>query len=488
MMTSAALQPIPGGREPARDAEAEFAFDTWHADRLGIVRRRSPTKIHFEPIGQLWLRETVKRWAKFRLGTGASFGTLCSEAQAMGWFSRFLTEQHPEVVGGAGLTRRLLEHYLSWLASSTLGESTRRTYLGFLHNFLESCRRHSWLAGLPPDANIYFDELLRRPRPAPRFIDEFVMAQLEDPANLVRLPDDTTRHLVVLLIETGLRSSDALNLPFNPLLADSAGWPCLRYYNAKIAEDQLIPLSPSAAETIRAQQAHLRDRSPDRDLTWLFPRPRGDPAAAKPFSYHTFRDRLTAWQQAIGLHDEAGAPVHVTAHQFRHTLGTRMINDGVPQHVIQRLLGHTTAQMTARYAHIHDTTLREAFDDYQRRRVDISGQRLAYDPIATTADAEWIKHNLARIAASLPNGYCGRPPQQDCPHPNACLTCPDFQTTPEFLPLHRRQRDDTLVLLTAAEQAGKTRLAETHRQVASNIGHIIDALEAIEQEPTPDAR
>ncbi len=51
MMTSAALQPIPGGREPARDAEAEFAFDTWHADRLGIVRRRSPTKIHFEPVG-----------------------------------------------------------------------------------------------------------------------------------------------------------------------------------------------------------------------------------------------------------------------------------------------------------------------------------------------------------------------------------------------------------------------------------------------------
>jgi hypothetical protein len=43
------------------------------------------------------------------------------------------------------------------------------------------------------------------------------------------------------------------------------------------------------------------------------------------------------------------------------------------------------------------------------------------------------------------------------------------------------------VLLTAAEQAGKTRLADTHRQVASNIGHIIDALEAIEQEPSPDA-
>jgi integrase len=356
MSTAAALKMVPGGREPARDAEAELALDTWHAERLGIVRRRSPTKIHFGPVSQPWLRETVKRWARFRLGTGASFGTLCSEVQGMGWFSRFLTEQHSEVGGGAGLTRGLLEHYLSWLASATLGESTRRTYLGFLHNFLESCRRHGWLAGLPADANIYFDELLRRPRPAPRFIDEFVMAQLEDPVNLAKLPEPTTRHLVELLIETGLRSGDALSLPFNPMLSDGAGWPCLRYFNAKIAEDQLVPLSPAGAETIRAQQAHLRDRSPDRDPLWLFPRPRGDPAEVGPFSYHTFRTRFTAWQHTIGLRDEAGAPVHVTAHQFRHTLGTRMINDGVPQHVIQRLLGHTTAQMTARYAHIHGTT------------------------------------------------------------------------------------------------------------------------------------
>ena len=40
--------------------------------------------------------------------------------------------------------------------------------------------------------------------------------------------------------------------------------------------------------------------------------------------------------------------MRVTAHQFRHTLGTWMINNGVSQHVVQRLLGHTSPQMTAR--------------------------------------------------------------------------------------------------------------------------------------------
>jgi len=114
-----------------------------------------------------------------------------------------------------------------------------------------------------------------------------------------------------------------------------------------------------------------------------------------------------------------------------------------------------------------------AFDDYQRRRVDISGHRLDFDPDAPTADAEWVKHTLARVQASLRNGYCGRPPQQDCPHPNACLTCPDFQTTPKFLPLHRRQHDDTMQLIDLAERNGNARLAANHRQVATNLSRVI---------------
>ena len=79
--------------------------------------------------------------------------------------------------------------------------------------------------------------------------------------------------------------------------------------------------------------------------------------------------------------------------------------------------------MTSHYAKVHDTTIREAFDRYQSQRVNISGQRIGYDPDARTASAEWVKHNLNRVRDSLPNGYCARPAQQDCPHPNACLTC-----------------------------------------------------------------
>jgi hypothetical protein len=139
--------------------------------------------------------------------------------------------------------------------------------------------------------------------------------------------------------------------------------------------------------------------------------------------------------------------------------------------------------MTAHYARIHDATIREAFDRYQRQRVNIAGQTLSYDPDAPTATAEWVKHNLSRIRDSLPNGYCGRPPQQDCPHPNACLTCPDFQTTPEFLDIHRRQATTNLHLITRADSNGQTRLAASLRQVQANLEKIIPALEALPADP-----
>ena len=176
----------------------------------------------------------------------------------------------------------------------------------------------------------------------------------------------------------------------------------------------------------------------------------------------------------------------MTGHQFRHTLGTRLINSGVPQHVVQRLLGHASPNMTGHYARVHDTTIREAFDHYQSQRVNIAGERIGYDPDGPTASAEWVKHNLNRVRDSLPNGYCAHPAQQDCPHPNACLTCPDFQTTPEFLDIHRSQAATNRRLIAQADANGHFRLADNLRQVQNSLERILPALETLADHNDPD--
>jgi len=461
-------------------AEAEYARDDWDAGHLGVAAPGTVGhhRVSFTRIPQPWLRVAVKSWARGRLVGGMSFGAIRRDVTALGWFATWLAEVLPEAPDASVITRERIEGYLAHLLAVGPVANTRLGYLTSLRGFLESARRRGLLEGLPAEATLYHDDMPKRPKGLPRFVPEDQMAQLESEAALAQLPDATTRHLVVVLIETGLRAGDACRLRVNCLVADSVGWPCLQFLNTKVAAEQLIPLSPKAADAITAQQHEVARTSPSSP--WLFPAPKANPDGARPFEYATLRGRLGRWQKAIALHDAAGRPAQVSAHRWRHTAGTRLINQGVPEHVVQRLLGHASPLMTSTYARLHDSTVREAFDAYCQRRVDIDGERLAYDPTAPTAEAEWVKNHLSRIQASLPNGYCGRPPQQDCPHPNACLTCADFQTTVEFLPTHRRQADEVAKLIAAAEADGHHRLADNHRQVLGHLQRIIPALEALD--------
>ena len=464
--------------------DGQWAADHWDAGRLGIPARRGRGTARFDGISQPWLRDPVKRWSRFRLATGCAFATIDAGALALTRFSRFLAARHPGARDASAITRPVLEDYLSWLVTQGYSAATRALSLSMIRVFFDACHRHDWLPGLAAGATIYVEELPFHHDQIARFIPEFVMAQLESDEALSKIPHSTTRHLVIVLIETGLRGGDACNLPFNPVLTDSSGWPCLRFEAVKVRSEQLVPLSARAAAAISAQQDYVRGHWP-AGSPWLFPGMTGNDDGSKPYSHSAFIQQLRRWQRVIGLRDEAGQPVTVTGHQFRHTLGTRLINSGVPQHVVQKLLGHASPHMTDHYAKIHDTTIREAFDRYQSQRVNISGQPIGYDPGSPAASAEWVKHNLNRVRDSLPNGYCARPAQQDCPHPNACLTCPDFQTTPQFLQIHRRQAAANSRLITQADANGQQRLAENLRRVQASLDRIIPALQALQDDGPP---
>jgi integrase len=260
--------------------EAEYARDTWDAVTLGIAARRGRNIAHFEVIDQVWLREAIKRWSRFRLGAGYTFTTIDAGTQALARWSLFLRER-PEVAGPADITRELLGSFLSWMASSHWATNTRAHTLTFTKVFLEWGHRHNTLPGLPADAVIYEEEVSRPPDTLPQFIPEFVMAQLESDINLARLRNPTVRHLVILLMETGIRGGDALVLAFNPIVEDSVGGACLRFDNTKVGVEQLIPISTKATETVRDQQDHVRSRWP-QGSPWLFPgiaeNPDGDQA------------------------------------------------------------------------------------------------------------------------------------------------------------------------------------------------------------------
>src|SRR5699024_12575574 len=114
-----------------------------------------------------------------------------------------------------------------------------------------------------------------------------------------------------------------------------------------------------------------------------------------------------------------------------------MINNVVSQHIVQKFLGHESPEMTSRYTHIFDETLKNVFTKFQEKLVTNNGDVLDLDDDSDVDDVElqWFKKNIN--AQVLPNGYCRVPViAGGCPHANACLDCTHFRPSKQFLPQH----------------------------------------------------
>ena len=181
------------------------------------------------------------------------------------------------------------------------------------------------------------------------------MAQVEDPASLARQGNPAYRLITIILMRCGLRISDATGLPFDCLVTDGDSAPYLRYDNRKMKREALVPIDEELQSLISAQQGRARERWPG-GAPVLFP------AAAnidghRPLSDSGYRTPSTGgWKTATSA--TSTAAVRLTPHQWRHTLGTRLINRDVPQHVVQKILDHDSAEMTAHYARLSDKTVR----------------------------------------------------------------------------------------------------------------------------------
>jgi len=217
----------------------------------------------------------------------------------------------------------------------------------------------------------------------------------------------------------GLRISDALKLPFACVVADRDSAPYLRYSNHKMKREALVPIDDELQAEISSQQQRVLQRWAD-GAPVLLPRPNMNLGGHQPIAANTYRDALSRWLERCDIRDEHGQPAHLTPHQWRHTLGTRLINRDVPQEVVRRILDHDSHRMTRRYAQLSDTTIRRHRE--AARKVNINGQAVTLDPDGPLAEAAWASQRIGHATQALPNGYCGLPVVKACPHANAPLT------------------------------------------------------------------
>ncbi len=321
--------------------EVEFPRDIWRLDRLpGLTtnagKPSSRARLRFDRISQPWLRTLGKRWSRLRLSSGLAVGTVVSDVKALTRFSTFLTEAVPEVDGLAALDRALLERYLAWLATAGLGPGAKQDAVTGVGTLFQAVRQYDWDPCLPTAAVFFAGDLPPRPSRVTRHLAEHVMAQVEAAANLDRWPNPAGRLVTLILIQCGLRATDACTLSFDCLLHDGQDAPYLRYFNNKMRREATVPIDADLEAEIRAQQQRIADRWPQQH-PHLFPQLKGNVGGQRPLSYYSYRGMLNSWLALCEVHDEHGQPVHLTPHQWRHTFACRLINRDVPQEVVRVL-------------------------------------------------------------------------------------------------------------------------------------------------------
>ena len=467
--------------------EIEYPKDVWRLHKLpGITSpagRPCPrARLRFDRIAQPWLRELAKRWTRLRLASGLSIGAARGGVDALTCFGRFLTLTGTDSV--AEVDRPLLERYLAHVAFLPGGRGMKKTRIGALNLFFQNIRQHGWDDTLPGTAAFYLGDIPPVPEQVDRRLAEYVMAQVEAPANLDRWPSPAGRLITLILTRCGLRISSALALSFDCLLRDGQGAPYLRYFNTKMRREAAVPIDEELEAAIGDQQRRVLSQWPD-GTTCLFPRERANVSGNLPLADGTYRRMLGRWLATCEIRDEHGRPVHLTPHQWRHTFACRLINRDVPQEVVRVLLDHDSHKMTSHYAKITDQTVRRHWE--QATKVNINGERVTLDPDGPLGQAQWAKTRYGMATQTLSNGYCGLPIQKSCPHANACLTCPVFLSGPEFLPELREQRHRTLTLIQTATGNGQTRVAEMNQQVVTNLDKMIGEIEKDNPAEVPDA-
>ncbi|CAK6476445.1 tyrosine-type recombinase/integrase [Bacillus sp. EB93] len=446
----------------------EWDKDVWDRRKLSIpVDKVNPTsygyKVNFKNFESDYFKEIVKRYCKLKLNT-VSFSHVHDFASRLKEFFNFISKNYKEIRRIKQLTRKEIEAYLSVVNQMGLSSSTITGRISCLEVFFSTINRFEW-EDSPSKMLIFPEDYPKLVRAQPRYIDEYVLEQLNGKLDKLE-PYIAT--MVMVLQECGMRISELCTLKKGSIITDTEGDYFLKYYQWKMKKEHVIPISREVAALLEYQENFVTD-----NCEYVFPRKDGSP-----LKQDTFRRKLNELAYAEKITDRAGNIFRFHAHAFRHTVGTSMINNGVPQHIVQKFLGHESPEMTARYAYIFDETLKKEFSKFKETLVTNNGSILDLEQLESEADStdlQWFKKNIN--AQALPNGFCRLPViAGPCPHANACLDCTNFCTSKQFLGEHEEHLKRTKLLLDKAKVNQWKRQIETNERVKDRLETIIHTL------------
>lgn len=325
----------------------------------------------------------------------------------------------------AEIRRDDIEDFKVWLAARRvpggrrLSSNTHRHRLRQLRAFFERIIEWDW-PDSPARNPVIGGDIPKKPEPLPKFLDDHDAAKLMAAARAATDPRD--RLVVEMLARTGIRAGELANLDADAMVAIGDGhW--LRIPLGKLRNDRYVPLHPDLVALLAGWTAD--------NLTFI----RRHHRLIADHRGTLDRHLIGRIVRRVGR----SCNVKVHPHQLRHTLATQAINRGMRLEAIAALLGHQRPEMTLIYARISNKVVADEYAAISAKIDALYGQQLALPAdYETTGMAKLRREAHARM---LGNGLCTRPVELDCRMESACETCSYFQTSIEFKPTLRRQRD-----------------------------------------------
>lgn len=302
-----------------------------------------------KPAGPLKLQ--VQRFlARLRGARNFSPHTLRAYAADLaGFFARF-----PGLEPSA-VDRAVVREYIAGLQQAKLSRNSVLRRISAVRSFARFLREEGVLAR-DPFLNV---PIPKRQTRLPRFLTETEMLALLEERDRERgspsrsRADDMgtarDRALMELLYSSGLRRAEVAGLNVGDLdfLAGT-----LRVFG-KGSRERVVPVSTRALSCLRE---YLRRRAARAGSEPLFTNGRGGRLSADGVAFVVRR-----WIRA------ASFPKSVSAHVFRHSFATHLLNQGCDLRSVQEMLGHKNLATTQVYTHVSLERLKKAYSEAHPR-------------------------------------------------------------------------------------------------------------------------
>jgi hypothetical protein len=213
--------------------------------------------------------------------------------------------------------------------------------------------------------------------------------------------------MILTLLHTGIRAMEFAQLKISDIVQIGGIWK-LHIHQGKGLKDRMIPLTPQCLTVLQNWQEQGWERVND----YLFTH-HGLPAKSSHQVAKAMRD----------LSHTLDIP-HLTAHRFRHSFAVALLNYGIRESALQKLMGHATLDMTLEYARILDHTVEHAFTEAVEQMQE--GAQSWVPNFFVQEDYTRFVEGDAVSWIRLPLGFCRRNPKLHCESDVKCLLCDRF--------------------------------------------------------------